>query len=96
MTPTAAAKTGGRDSGRLQMLARSTRTRPRCVTVSPASRRPMTSAHSSSLMSRSSLQGQRSPVMCSLRFSPLPSATHNRSGNISASVAIACAVTAGW
>ena len=40
--------------------------------------------------------GQGSPVMCSFRNCPDPSATQNRSGNMVASVAAACATMAGW
>ena len=56
----------------------------------------MTSTHSSRRASRTSLRGQTSPVTCSLLASPEPSAAQNRPGNMLASVAIACAVMAGW
>jgi hypothetical protein len=56
----------------------------------------MTSTHSRSRASRTSLRGHPSPVMCSLEFSPLPSATQNRPGNIAPSVPMACATIAGW
>ena len=39
--------------------------------------------------------GQSLPVMCSLRASPVPSASQNRSGYMAASVAAACAMIAG-
>ena len=45
---------------------------------------------------RSAFGGQPSPVMCSLEASPVPSAIHSRSGNISHSVAAAWAMIAGW
>ena len=45
---------------------------------------------------RTSLRGQTSPVMCSLDASPVPSAVQNRPGYIADSVAIACAMIAGW
>ena len=63
---------------------------------SPCNKRRMTWTHSSTRRVRSSLWGQRSPVMCSLLASPLPSATQNRPGNIWPSVAIRWAWTAGW
>jgi hypothetical protein len=44
---------------------------------------------------RSGFVGQRSPVIASFSASPLPIANQNRSGNISASVAAAWAMTAG-
>ena len=93
---TAAPISAGGVSGRLQTLARSTRTRPSCVTSSPRSSARITSTHSRSRASRSAFPGQRSPVTCSFSASPDPSAAQNRPGNISASVAIACAITAGW
>ncbi len=45
---------------------------------------------------RTGFGGQRSPVMCSFEASPEPRQTQSLAGNISASVAIACALTAGW
>ena len=56
----------------------------------------MTSTHSSSRCCRVSLGGHASPVTCSFMFSPLPGAIQNRPGNMSASVAEACAMMAGW
>ena len=44
----------------------------------------------------SAFTGHRSPVTCSFTASPEPSAAQKRPGNMSASVAIAWAVTAGW
>jgi hypothetical protein len=55
----------------------------------------MTSTASRSRVSRTSLGGQGSPVMCSLIASPEPRAAQNRPGYISAMVAIAWAATAG-
>ena len=71
------------------------RTCPSCDTRSPARRRRMMSTLSSSRALRSSLDGQGSPVTCSFIASPLPSAAQNRPGNISSSVAIACAMITG-
>ncbi len=56
----------------------------------------MTSTHSSSRASRTSLRGQTAPVTRSLLASPEPSAAQNRPGNMLARVAIAWAVMAGW
>ena len=56
----------------------------------------MTSTHSSSRASRTSLRGQAAPVTRSLLASPEPSAAQNRPGNMLARVAIAWAVMAGW
>ena len=56
----------------------------------------MTSTHSRSRALRSGFGGQRSPVMCSFDASPEPRHTQSRPGNISASVAIAWAMIAGW
>jgi hypothetical protein len=56
----------------------------------------MMSTHSRRRAARTSLRGQRSPVMCSLLASPVPSAAQNRSGYISVSVEIAWAMIAGW
>jgi hypothetical protein len=86
---------GGR-SGRVQSRARSTLTSPSWLTVSPASSARMTATASPSRALRSSLAGQRSPVMCSLEASPLPRASQNRSGNSSLRVAAAWAMIAGW
>jgi len=54
------------------------------------------SAHSSRRSCRSALGGQASPVMNSLEYSPVPSATQKRPGNIWARVAEAWAMIAGW
>lgn len=56
----------------------------------------MTSAHSQSRALRSAFSGQGRPVMSSLSRWPEPSASQNRPGNISASVAAAWATMAGW
>jgi hypothetical protein len=56
----------------------------------------MTATHSSSRRSRAALSGQGSPVTCSFSASPDPSAAQKRPGYISASVAAAWAVMAGW
>jgi hypothetical protein len=56
----------------------------------------MTSTHSRSLAARSRFAGQRAPVTASFNASPLPTASQKRSGYISASVAAACAMIAGW
>ncbi len=56
----------------------------------------MMSTHSPRRALRTDFTGQSSPVICSFIASPLPSATQNRSGNIWASVAAACAMIAGW
>ena len=56
----------------------------------------MISTHSRRRSVRSAFGGQPSPVMCSLEASPVPRAIHSRSGNISHSVAAACATIAGW
>ena len=66
------------------------------LTLSPACRRRITETQSRSRASRSGLDGHGSPVTCSFRASPLPSAAQNRPGNISSSVAIAWAVITGW
>ena len=93
---TAAPSSGGGRLGRDQSRARCT---PHVAVVpttsSPASSRRIASSDSSSRALRSSFDGQGSPVMCSFIASPLPSAAQNRPGNISSSVAIACAITAG-
>ena len=92
---TAAPIRGGGVSGSVHSRARSTRTRPRWVTVSPANRARMTSTHSRRRALRTDFSGQRSPVMCSFSASPLPSAIQNRPEYIWASVAAACAMIAG-
>ena len=56
----------------------------------------MTSIASSSISSRSSGAGQRAPVTCSLRFSPVPTPRKKRPGISVAEVAAAWAITAGW
>jgi hypothetical protein len=56
----------------------------------------MTSTHSRRRALRAALSGHGSPVTCSLENSPVPNATDSLPGNISASVAIACATIAGW
>ena len=83
-------------SGRVQIRARSTVTRPSWLTSSPASRARMMSTHSRSRALRCSLRGQRSPVMCSLEFSPVPRATQNRPSYIALRLATAWAMIAGW
>src|SRR3954447_26538735 len=95
-TLTAAPISAGGVSGRVQTRARSTVTSPSWLTSSPASSARMTSTHSRSRASRTSLRGQRPPVMCSLLNSPEPSAAQNRPGYMAPSVPIACATTAGW
>ena len=42
------------------------------------------------------MRGHAAPVMCSFDASPEPSATQNRPSYIADSVAIACAMIAGW
>ena len=93
---TAAPTSGGGSAGSVHSRARSTCTSPWCVTSSPANSARMTSTHSRRRALRVALSGQRSPVMCSLEASPLPSAIHSRRGNISQIVAAACAMIAGW
>ena len=93
---TAAPNRGGVSFGRLHTRARSTRTRPSWVTSSPRSNARITSTHSSKRASRSALDGHGSPVTCSFSASPEPRAAQKRPGNSSPSVAIACAVIAGW
>ena len=67
------------------------------MTSSPRHSARMTSTHSLSRAIRTSLVGHGSPVTCSFRASPLPSATQGkRPGNIAATVAIACAEMTGW
>ena len=95
-TLTAAPISFGVVSGRVHTLARSTVTRPSWLTSSPASSARMISTHSRSRALRSSLRGHRSPVMCSLEFSPLPSAAQNRPSYIAPRVPIAWAMIAGW
>ena len=56
----------------------------------------MISTHSRSRALRCSLRGQRSPVMCSLEFSPVPSATQKRPSYIALRLATAWAMIAGW
>ena len=56
----------------------------------------MTSIASSSISSRSSGNGQRAPVTCSFRFSPVPTPRKKRPGASVAQVAAAWATIAGW
>ncbi len=56
----------------------------------------MISIDSSSMAMRTSVSGQRAPVTCSLRFSPLPTPKKKRPRSIVAAVAAAWATTAGW
>ena len=93
---TAAHSSGGGVSGSVHSRARSTVTSPSCETSSPANSARITSTHSRSRAVRTAFGGQRSPVMCSLEASPVPSAIHSRSGNISLSDAAAWAMIAGW
>ena len=51
---------------------------------------------SSSISRRSRAEGQRSPRMCSFRFSPVPTPRKKRPGISDAAVAAACATIAGW
>ncbi len=51
---------------------------------------------SSSISRRTSADGHASPKMCSLSASPLPTPNSNRPGSITAEVAAAWAMTAGW
>ncbi len=92
----AAPKSRGGCAGRVQSRARSTRTRPSVLTSSPRRRARITPTHSSRRALRSGFGGQRSPVMCSLDASPVPSATVSRPGNSSPRVATAWATMAGW
>jgi hypothetical protein len=55
----------------------------------------MISTASSSRSRRTDAGGQRSPRMCSLRFSPVPTPSMKRPGIICAQVAAACATIAG-
>jgi hypothetical protein len=82
--------------GSVHTLARSTVTSPSWLTSSPASSARMMSTHSRSRWLRSCLRGHGCPVTCSFAASPEPSATQNRPSYIAESVAIACAITAGW
>lgn len=86
---------GGRP-GSEYSFAPSTVTSPRCVTVAPLHSARITFAHSNSRALRSSFAGHLPPVMLSLSASPLPTATQNLPAYISANVAHAWAVTAGW
>jgi len=95
-TVTAGAISAGGWSDRVQILARSTVTRPWWVTSSPASSARMIATHSRRRASRTSLRGHPWPVMCSFTASPEPSATQKRPGNMAPSVAAACATMAGW
>jgi hypothetical protein len=95
-TLTAAPTRAGAWAGRVHSRARSTVTRPSWVTSAPASSARITSTHSRSRALRTSLRGQASPVMCSLLYSPVPSAAQKRPGYIVASVLMAWAVIAGW
>ena len=95
-TLTAVASSGGGSAGSVHSFARSTRTRPSWSTTSPANSARMTSTHSRRRALRTRLSGHGAPVMCSLENSPVPSATDNRRGNSSASVAAAWATIAGW
>ena len=56
----------------------------------------MTSMASSNISRRISVSGQRSPVMCSLSASPLPTPRKKRPGIMAAEVAAAWAMIAGW
>jgi hypothetical protein len=56
----------------------------------------MTSTASSSISSLTSASGQRPAVMCSFKFSPLPTPRKKRPGIMLADVAAACATIAGW
>ena len=93
---TAGTSSDGGSSGRSHTFARSTVTRPVWLTTSPSSSRRITSTHSSRRATRSSFDGQRSPVIDSFMASPLASAVQNLPGNMVARVPIFCATTAGW
>ena len=93
---TAAAISFGGSAGSVHSRARSTVTSPSWSTTSPANSARMTSTHSRRRALRVALSGHGAPVMCSLEASPLPSATQKRPGYISASVAAAWAMIAGW
>ena len=56
----------------------------------------MTSTASSSISRRTSASGQRSPRMCSLSASPLPTPSPKRPSSITELVAAAWATIAGW
>ena len=56
----------------------------------------MTSMASSSISSLTSVRGQRSPNMCSFRFSPVPTPKEKRPPSITFEVAAAWAMIAGW
>jgi hypothetical protein len=56
----------------------------------------ITSTASSSISSRVSAGGQRSPMMCSFSASPLPTPSWKRPSSRIEAVAAACAITAGW
>jgi hypothetical protein len=56
----------------------------------------MTSMASSSISSLTSVRGQRSPSMCSFRFSPVPTPREKRPSSITFEVAAAWAMIAGW
>ena len=93
---TAAPISFGGCAGSVHSRARSTVTSPSWSTTSPANSARMTSTHSRRRALRVALSGHGSPVMCSLDASPVPSATQKRPGYISASVAAAWAMIAGW
>ena len=95
-TLTAGAISGGLISGTSQILACRTVTRPSRVTSLPSWSSRMICTDSSRRCCRVALSGQASPVTCSFMYSPLPGASQNRPGNMSASVAEACAMMAGW
>ncbi len=69
---------------------------PRWIFSSPLQSSLITSIASSRRAWRSATPGQRSPRMCSLRFSPLPTPSEKRPGRSAAAVAAAWAMIAGW
>ncbi len=68
---------------------------PRNVTSSPDQSARQISIASSSISRRTPGGGQPAPTTCSLRFSPVPTPRKKRPGMRRATVAAACATTAG-
>ena len=92
---TAAPRSGGGAAGLLQIRARWTEIVPSRETSSPGHQVTDDVHGASSRAFRCVLVGHSSPVTCSFTASPLPSAAQNLPGNISSSVAMACAMITG-
>jgi hypothetical protein len=69
---------------------------PAKFTYPPSKSAEMIRIASSSMSCRTFTGGQPLPTTCSLRFSPAPSPSVNRSPERICTVAAFCATTAGW